>query len=56
MKLVLSFIILFLSCFFDIIDAHGRLLEPAARSSAWRTDPSYPTYYNDMVKKRTYKI
>ncbi len=31
-------------------DSHGRLLNPPARSSAWRESPSlFPAYYNDMV-------
>lgn len=33
---------------FDYVASHGRLLEPAARSSAWRKDPTFPAYYNDM--------
>lgn len=28
-------------------DAHARLIEPAARSSAWRRDGRFPTYYSD---------
>ena len=29
-------------------DAHGRLLVPPARSSAWREDPArFPAYYDD---------
>jgi hypothetical protein len=31
------------------IDAHGRLMVPPARSTAWREDPNrFPAYYNDM--------
>lgn len=31
------------------ISAHGRLIDPPARSTAWREKPSlFPAYYNDM--------
>ena len=41
MKKVLIFLafILALSGFAEIVDAHGRLMVPPARSSAWREDP-----------------
>lgn len=26
---------------------HGRMLNPPARSSAWREDSRFPTYYDD---------
>ena len=35
--------------FLTLIAAHGRLRDPAARSTAWRIDKSYPAYYNDHV-------
>ena len=31
------------------IKSHGRLVDPPARSTAWRTQPSlFPPYYDDM--------
>jgi len=47
---------LFLLCLTSIlllkileINAHGRLVDPPARSTAWREKPSlFPAYYNDM--------
>ena len=35
--------------FLTLITAHGRLRDPAARSTAWRVDSSYPAYHNDHV-------
>ena len=30
-------------------NAHGRLIDPPARSTAWREKPNlFPAYYNDM--------
>ena len=46
MFLILYFINLI--CF-DDVNGHGRLMDPIARSSAWRNDKSFPAYYNDMV-------
>ncbi len=40
---------IFLSNYFEYVNAHGRLFDPVARSSAWRKDKSFPAYYNDMV-------
>ena len=49
MKLIFTLaLFIFLNCT-NLIDAHGRLWDPASRSTAWRVDPSYPAYFNDMV-------
>jgi hypothetical protein len=37
-----------LAYYIYVIDAHGLLYDPAARSSAWRFDSKYNAYYNDM--------
>lgn len=29
------------------ISCHGRLLDPPARTSAWREDSRFPPFYND---------
>jgi hypothetical protein len=42
-----SIILLFLNIKLSI--EHGYLIEPAARSSAWRVDTRFPKYFNDMV-------
>lgn len=40
--------ILFISCLVAGISGHGRLLDPPARSSAWREDPvRFPMFYDD---------
>ena len=44
----LSFVFL-LFCHFKVSNTHGKLLDPRARSSAWRLDPSFPVYHNDNV-------
>ena len=31
------------------IKGHGRLLDPAARTSAWRFDNRFPAYYDDTA-------
>ena len=32
----------------NLIDCHGRLLVPPARTSAWREDPArFPSYFDD---------
>ena len=39
--------VLMIANFFASIDAHGRLIEPVARSSAWRQNPVlFPIFYN----------
>ena len=45
----LSCLLIFFFNVLTLITAHGRLREPAARSTAWRVDSSYPAYYNDHV-------
>ncbi len=46
-KIIASLIIL-LSATIDQINCHGRLLEPIARTSAWRKFPAtFPAYYDD---------
>ena len=32
---------------FGSVEPHGRLLDPIARSSAWRLDERFPVDYND---------
>lgn len=32
----------------EMVDAHGRLIEPAARNSMWRFNYKNPRNYNDM--------
>ena len=49
MNLTLIFLLSNFFNFLTLITAHGRLKEPAARSTAWRVDSSYPAYYNDHV-------
>ena len=40
--------ILLISCLVAGISGHGRLLDPPARSSAWREDPvRFPMFYDD---------
>jgi hypothetical protein len=40
--------VLLISCLVAGISGHGRLLDPPARSSAWREDPvRFPMYYDD---------
>lgn len=50
MKLLI-FSLTFLIAFANVnkTEAHGRLLVPPARSTAWREEPNrFPAYYNDM--------
>jgi hypothetical protein len=45
-KYVLSLLLIIF--YFDLVNCHGRLLVPPARSSAWREDPiRFPIYYDD---------
>jgi hypothetical protein len=45
-KFLLFLLLLCLKVF--LIECHGRLIEPPARSSAWRENPFiYPKYYDD---------
>ena len=41
------FLTLTIFLFISEVKAHGRLLEPPSRTSAWRLGFSTPTYYND---------
>ena len=54
MKFLFTLFLLVLYNCLSRTDAHGRLWEPAARSTAWRVDSSFPIYYNDQVNS-TYK-
>lgn len=36
-----------IGCHILSIDGHGMLMNPIARGSRWRIDPSAPTNYND---------
>ena len=48
LKITLFITLLGLSCFVPALDAHGYLIEPPNRASAWREDPlRFPPYYQD---------
>lgn len=46
LKMIYSIFIIFLVKI-TLINCHARLLDPPARSSAWRYDSRFPAYYND---------
>jgi hypothetical protein len=51
MNLIESFLLL---CLLKVVEinCHGRLLDPAARTSAWRFDNRFPAYYDDTAMLR----
>ena len=48
MNQIISFLFLALLKIVEI-NCHGRLLDPAARTSAWRYDNRFPAYYDDTA-------
>ena len=40
-------LIFFLLIKLVLVNSHGRLLDPPARSSAWRYDSRFPAFFND---------